>query len=143
MFNKILVVCVGNICRSPTGEALLKKMLPQKDIRSAGVQALVGHAADEQAKKIALQRGVEMHAHIAAQLDIEMCQEADLILVMETSHINAVEKICPTVRGKVMLFGQWLTNKDIADPYRQSDDMFELVYQQIEAAANKWAAKLH
>ena len=84
-----------------------------------------------------------MHAHIAAQLDIEMCQEADLILVMETSHINAVEKICPTVRGKVMLYGQWLTNKEIADPYRQSDDMFELVYQQIEAAANKWAAKLH
>ena len=106
MFNKILVVCVGNICRSPTGEALLKKMLPQKDIRSAGVQALVGHAADEQAKKIALQRGVEMHAHIAAQLDIERCQEADLILVMEPLRINAVEKICPTVRGKVMLYGQ-------------------------------------
>ena len=143
MFNKILVVCVGNICRSPTGEALLKKMLPQKDIRSAGVQALVGHAADEQAKKVALIRGVEMQEHVAAQLDIQMCQEADLILVMETSHINAVENICPTVRGKVMLFGQWLSNKEIADPYRQSDDMFELVYQQIETAANKWAAKLH
>ncbi len=143
MFNKILVVCVGNICRSPTGEALLKKLLPHKDIRSAGVQALVGHVADEQAKKVALIRGVEMQEHVAAQLDIQMCQEADLILVMETSHINAVENICPTVRGKVMLFGQWLSNKEIADPYRQSDDMFELVYQQIEAAANKWAAKLH
>ena len=143
MFNKILVVCVGNICRSPTGEALLKKLLPHKDIRSAGVQALVGHVADEQAKKVALIRGVEMQEHVAAQLDIQMYQEADLILVMETSHINAVENICPTVRGKVMLFGQWLSNKEIADPYRQSDDMFELVYQQIEAAANKWAAKLH
>lgn len=143
MFNKILVVCVGNICRSPTGEALLKKLLPHKDIRSAGVQALVGHVADEQAKKVALIRGVEMQEHVAAQLDMQMCQEADLILVMETSHINAVENICPTVRGKVMLFGQWLSNKEIADPYRQSDDMFELVYQQIEAAANKWAAKLH
>ena len=143
MFNKILVVCVGNICRSPTGEALLKKLLPHKDIRSAGVQALVGHVADEQAKKVALIRGVEMQEHVAAQLDIQMCQEADLILVMETSHINAVENICPTVRGKVMLFGQWLSNKEIADPYRQSDDMFELVYQQIEASANKWAAKLH
>ena len=143
MFNKILVVCVGNICRSPTGEALLKKLLPHKDIRSAGVQALVGHVADKQKKKVSLIRGVEMQEHVAAQLDIQMCQEADLILVMETSHINAVENICPTVRGKVMLFGQWLSNKEIADPYRQSDDMFELVYQQIEAAANKLAAKLH
>ena len=84
-----------------------------------------------------------MEGHLARQLDSAMCHEADLILVMETSHIRAVEKICPTVRGKVMLFGQWLSNKDIADPYRRSDEMFALVYQQIEAAANKWAEKLH
>ena len=42
-----------------------------------------------------------------------------------------------------MLFGQWLPNKEIADPYRKSDEMFELVYQQIETAAQKWAEKLH
>ena len=67
MFNKILVVCVGNICRSPTGEALLKKMLPQKDIRSAGGTALVGHPSNGQAKKTHLQGGVEIHAHIPHQ----------------------------------------------------------------------------
>ena len=143
MFNKILVVCVGNICRSPTGEALLKHLVPECEVRSAGVQALVGKPADEQAKNIARLDGIEMEGHLARQLDSAMCHEADLILVMETSHIRAVEKICPTVRGKVMLFGQWLSNKDIADPYRRSDEMFALVYQQIEAAANKWAEKLH
>ena len=143
MFNKILVVCVGNICRSPTGEALLKHLVPECEVRSAGVQALVGKPADEQAKNIARLHGIEMEGHLARQLDSDMCHEADLILVMETSHIRAVEKICPTVRGKVMLFGQWLSNKDIADPYRRSDEMFALVYQQIEAAANKWAEKLH
>ena len=143
MFNKILVVCVGNICRSPTGEALLKHLVPKCEVRSAGVQALVGKPADEQAKNIARLHGIEMEGHLARQLDSAMCHEADLILVMETSHIRAVEKICPTVRGKVMLFGQWLSNKDIADPYRRSDEMFALVYQQIEAAANKWAEKLH
>ena len=84
-----------------------------------------------------------MSKHIAKKLNAEHLRKADLILVMETSHIRAVEKICPTVRGKVMLFGQWLSNKDIADPYRRSDEMFALVYQQIEAAANKWAEKLH
>ena len=143
MFNKILVVCVGNICRSPTGEALLKQLVPECEVCSAGVQALVGKPADEQAKNIARQHGIEMEEHLARQFDSAMCHEADLILVMETSHIRAVEKICPTVRGKVMLFGQWLSNKDIADPYRRSDEMFTLVYQQIEAAAKKWAEKLH
>ncbi|HRM32313.1 MAG TPA: low molecular weight protein-tyrosine-phosphatase [Acinetobacter johnsonii] len=134
MFNKILVVCVGNICRSPTGEALLKQLVPECEVRSAGVQAVVG---------IARKYGVEMENHIARQLDAAMCHEADLILVMESGHIRAVDKICPTVRGKVMLFGQWLSNKEIADPYRKSDEMFELVYQQIEAAAQRWAEKLH
>ena len=143
MFNKILVVCVGNICRSPTGEALLKRLVPECEVRSAGVQAVVGKTADEQAQNIAGKYGVEMENHIARQLDAAMCHEADLILVMESGHIRAVDKICPTVRGKVMLFGQWLSNKEIADPYRKSDEMFELVYQQIEAAAQKWAEKLH
>ncbi len=143
MFNKILVVCVGNICRSPTGEALLKQLVPECEVRSAGVQAVVGKSADEQAKNIAGKYGVEMENHIARQLDAAMCHEADLILVMESGHIRAVDKICPTVRGKVMLFGQWLSNKEIADPYRKSDEMFELVYQQIEAAAQRWAEKLH
>ena len=143
MFNKILVVCVGNICRSPTGEALLKQLGPECEVRSAGVQAVVGKSADEQAKNIAGKYGVDMESHIARQLDAAMCHEADLILVMESGHIRAVDKICPTVRGKVMLFGQWLSNKEIADPYRKSDEMFELVYQQIEAAAQRWAEKLH
>ena len=137
------MVCVGNICRSPTGEALLKQLVPECEVRSAGVQAVVGKSADDQAKSIAGKYGVGMENHIARQLDAAMCHEADLILVMETSHIRAVDKICPTARGKIMLFGQWLPNKEIADPYRKSDEMFELVYQQTETAAQKWAEKLH
>ncbi|MDM6971615.1 protein tyrosine phosphatase, partial [Klebsiella michiganensis] len=53
MFNSILVICTGNICRSPLGERFLRKMLPDKRIDSAGTDALVGHAADESASKIA------------------------------------------------------------------------------------------
>ena len=64
MFNKILVVCVGNICRSPTGEALLKHLVPECEVRSAGVQAVVGKSADEQAKNTAGKYGVDMENHI-------------------------------------------------------------------------------
>lgn len=143
MFNKILVVCVGNICRSPMGEVLLKKYAPQRDIDSAGVKALVGNAADEQAQMVAQNHGIDLSQHESKQLTQQMCQEADLILVMESGHTHVIDTICPMSRGKVMLFGQWLQgDKEIADPYQKSDEMFELIYQKIDIAAQNWAKKL-
>ncbi|CCJ93258.1 Low molecular weight protein-tyrosine-phosphatase Wzb [Cronobacter malonaticus 681] len=53
MFNKILVVCVGNICRSPTAERLLKRYLPDVTVASAGLGALVGKGADASAVSVA------------------------------------------------------------------------------------------
>ena len=142
MFNKILVVCVGNICRSPTGEALLKHLVPECEVRSAGVQALVGKPADEQAKNIARLHGIEMEGHLARQLDSAMCHEADLILVMEKGHLEALTEIAPEARGKTMLFGQWIGQKDIPDPYRKSKEAFDYAYSLIEQAAQAWAKKL-
>lgn len=110
MFDKILVVCVGNICRSPTGEYLLKALLPNKIIASAGVGALVGKPADKTALKVAKEHGVNMDQHVAQQLTSELCREFDLILVMEQGHINAVTNIAPEARGKTMLLSQWLNN---------------------------------
>lgn len=144
MFNKILVVCVGNICRSPTGEHLLKQRLPQHTIASAGIGALVGHPADAQASQVAQQHGLDLSPHVAQQLTAELATQYDLILVMEHGHIDAVSRILPSARSKTMLFGQWLTQgqREVSDPYRQSDDMFQLVYQQLERAADLWAEKL-
>ncbi|HDZ2090657.1 TPA: protein tyrosine phosphatase, partial [Klebsiella pneumoniae] len=53
MFESILVVCTGNICRSPIGERYMRSVLPNKKIDSAGTGALIDHEADAQAKKIA------------------------------------------------------------------------------------------
>lgn len=143
MFNKILVVCVGNICRSPIGEALLKKYVTHCQIDSAGVKALVGSQADAQAQAVAASHNIDLSKHEAKQLTQQMCQEADLILVMEAGHTNVIDGICPMSRGKVMLFGQWLGgDKDIADPYQKSDEMFALVYQKVDDAAKHWAQKL-
>ena len=99
MFEKILVVCVGNICRSPTGERLLRERLPGRDIRSAGVSALVDKPADQVASEVAQQHGVSLEGHVARQLNRALCQEADLILVMEKGHISAVTAIDPGARG--------------------------------------------
>ncbi|WP_064605368.1 arsenate reductase/protein-tyrosine-phosphatase family protein [Photobacterium sp. J15] len=142
MFQKILVVCVGNICRSPSGEYLLKKLLPNKYVASAGIGALVGKSADKTAGEVALDNGICLDGHIARQLTDDLCREYDLILVMEKGHIESVTKIAPEARGKTMLFGQWIDQRDIPDPYRQSREAFEYAYSLIEDAAQAWAKKL-
>lgn len=146
MFNKILVVCVGNICRSPTGEGILKKLLPNKTVDSAGIAALksglVGKPADHTALQVAEDNGVDIGNHEAKQLTSELCAQYDLILVMEKGHKEALTNIAPEARGKTMLFGQWMGQKDIPDPYRQSREAFEHAYKLIDESAELWAEKL-
>lgn len=142
MFNSILVVCVGNICRSPTGERLLKMRLPNKKISSAGLGALVDKPADATAIAIAKEHGVSLEGHKGKQLTASMCREYDLILVMEKGHIDGVCRLAPEVRGKTMLFSHWLEQREIADPYRQSREAFEYVYRLLDESALKWANAL-
>ncbi|MEI7238806.1 MULTISPECIES: arsenate reductase/protein-tyrosine-phosphatase family protein [Pectobacterium] len=142
MFDSILVVCVGNICRSPTGERLLKQALPSKKISSAGLGALVGKPADATAADVASQHNLSLDGHEAQQLTSVLCRQYDLILVMEKGHIDGVCRIAPEVRGKTMLFGRWLNQQEIADPYRKSREAFEFVYLQLEQSAQKWVQAL-
>lgn len=142
MFNSVLVVCTGNICRSPIGERYLQKLLPDISIQSAGTGALVGHAADESAIKIANLNNLSLEGHIGRQFTAELGRAFDLILVMERSHLEQVSRLVPEVRGKTMLFGHWLEQRDIPDPYRKSDEAFASVYKLIESSGLQWAKKL-
>ncbi|ENH6749379.1 MULTISPECIES: protein tyrosine phosphatase [Klebsiella] len=142
MFNSVLVVCTGNICRSPIGERYLQKLLPDMIIQSAGTGALVGHAADDSAIKIAQINNLSLEGHTGRQFTAELGRAFDLILVMERSHLEQVSRLAPEVRGKTMLFGHWLEQRDIPDPYRKSDEAFVSVYKLIESAGLQWAKKL-
>lgn len=142
MFDKILVVCVGNICRSPSGEYLLKKLLPHKHIASAGVGALVGKPADKLATQVAMENEICLGGHQAQQLTRDLCHDYDLILVMEQGHVEAVTNIAPEARGKTMLLSHWSGKSDIPDPYRQSKEAFDHAYKLIEASCQSWEKKL-
>ncbi|QRU19160.1 protein tyrosine phosphatase [Klebsiella pneumoniae] len=142
MFNSILVVCTGNICRSPIGERYLRSLLPNKKIDSAGTSALVDHAADESAILVASSHGVSLDGHVAKQFTSSLGRQYDLILVMEKYHIEQIGRIAPEARGKTMLFGHWLNQRDIPDPYRKSNEAFLSVYKLIEQAGGLWAQKL-
>ena len=103
---------------------------------------MAGKDADFQAIKTALKHGVIVAGHTARQLTPQMCDEADLILVMEPAHIDMVADIQPSARSKAFLLAQWLPKKNIPDPFKQSSEMFEAVFLQIEQAADTWADKL-
>lgn len=145
MFQRVLVVCIGNVCRSPVAEAMLRKHLPGKEVSSAGLGALVGQGVEPVAKQLAEQAGLEVANHQARQLSVEMLQAADLILVMSDGQRRAVAELSPAAMGKTMCLGRWLeegAGRDIPDPYKKSPEVFEHVHQLMANATQLWAKKL-
>ncbi|WP_462152114.1 low molecular weight protein-tyrosine-phosphatase [Pseudoalteromonas xiamenensis] len=144
MFDSVLVVCAGNICRSPTAEYVLKQQLVGKTVAvsSAGLTALEGKPADGIAQQIASSHGVDLSAHSGRQLNSALIAQNAVILVMESRHLHDLCARYPQARGKTFLFGKWLGDKDIPDPYKQSREAFEHVYQLIESAASAWSKYL-
>ncbi|MGP5313385.1 low molecular weight protein-tyrosine-phosphatase [Psychrobacter faecalis] len=140
-FDNILVVCVGNICRSPMAEALLKQRYPHKNIDSAGVGALVGHSADPAALEIMAKQEIDITNHVAKQIDEGLAKKADLIFTMSDSQTKWIEERWPFCRGKTFKLGHW-QDKDIADPYRHEMSAFETAYQDIVVSLEQWADKI-
>lgn len=140
-FENILVVCVGNICRSPMAEALLKQRFPEKNIDSAGVGALVGHGADPAAIRIMEQQNIDITGHVAKQIDENLALKADLIFTMSDSQNKWIEERWPFCRGKTFKLGHW-SDQDIADPYKHELSAFKTAYQDIIRGIEDWQDKL-
>lgn len=143
MIQSILVVCTGNICRSPMGARLLQACVPAIRVESAGIFGIDGHAADARALEICLQHGVSLKGHAARRLTLPMMRQSDLILAMETEQLNRISAMAPEVRGKSLLFGRWLDVQEIPDPYCKSQEAFEYVFSLLVGASQEWARRLN
>lgn len=134
---KVLFVCTGNICRSPTAEAVLRKMSFNEEINlhveSCGTHDYhVGEPPDERAQHHAKGRGYDLSAQRARQLATRDFEEFDLILAMDRGHLRILERICPAQhRAKLRLF---LAGADVPDPYYGGAAGFEQVLDLVEAA---------
>lgn len=140
--DSILVVCVGNICRSPMGEYFFKEKFPKKNIASAGLGALVGEGADPKACQVMQDKSIDMSGHIAQQLNQDLVRRFDLILCMSSEQERYIKERYGFARGKTYRLGHWL-DEDVADPYRHPLPVFENACSLIEQMVATWQDKIY
>lgn len=145
MFSNILVLCTGNICRSPIVEAVIANGLAadsEKHVWSAGIGALVGRGAHSNSKAVSSAHGVDLDSHVAQQLNTVMVDKADVILVMDDGHLSYMRAKYPQASGKTFLLGRWSDNAQVPDPIGKELPEFEKTWEIVQPLCQDWIKRL-
>jgi len=138
---KVLFVCMGNICRSPTAEGSFRSIVSKQElsdffeIDSAGTHAYhIGNPPDKRSQQTARQYGVELSNQRARQVHESDFYFYDYIIAMDTDNIDILKSICPTdSQSEIKLLLDYLPDislQSVPDPYFEGkfDEVFEMVY---------------
>lgn len=144
--EKILVLCHGNICRSPFAAAVLAARRPGLEVASAGFEAGRDARADALATKVASEFGVRLDSHRSRRVDATAIERADLVLVMQAHQVRLVHALSArsSARGCVYLLGDFLDSAPFAllDPWGRSEEVFRQVFGRIDRAAGRLSDRL-
>lgn len=143
---KVLFVCMGNICRSPSAEFVFAEVVSRAGLGhciewdSAGTHGFhVGDKADPRTIEAALKRGIDLNPHRARKVSRDDFETYDYVLVMDQANLDRIEEICPSEhREKVKLFLDFaphLPHREVPDPYYSGAMAFDLVLDLVEAAS--------
>ena len=144
--TKVLFVCMGNICRSPTADAIFRHQVKAAGLEyeihvdSAGTHAYhIGNPPDQRAQSTALNRGYKMHDLRARAVEEIDFHHFDYILAMDNDNLSILQQRCPAQHNaKIDLLMQFSKNsysgREVADPYFGGQDGFEMVLDMVEEA---------
>ncbi|WP_215781884.1 MULTISPECIES: low molecular weight protein-tyrosine-phosphatase [unclassified Paludibacterium] len=149
----VLFVCHGNICRSPTAEAVMRQRAVRAglgsvlQVDSAGTSAYhVGEAPDRRSQRVAGQRGYDMSALRARQVTDEDFERFDLILAADRHNLADLRARCPAaLQHKLALMLSVLpqgSEQEVPDPYYGGPSGFDHVLDLLEAACDGWLEKI-
>ena len=141
MIRSVLMVCEGNVCRSPLAAALLAERSPHLEVMSAGTSAMVGAPVDAVIGELAREHGIALDSHVARQLDASLLNAFDLILTMTKAQRDWVEAAFPPARGKVFRLCEE-EGADVMDPYQRHRAVSELAFAQIRYGISQWTQRL-
>ena len=126
--NKVLVLCHGNICRSPLAAALLAKRFPNVSIASAGFYPASGRPSPDFVLAAAEQLGVDLATHSSRCVDANMVDEAQLVLIMDVRNYSLLRKAFPYALQKTIFLGMLLPNPrlEVKDPFDDPASMTDI-----------------
>ena len=150
--SSVLLVCLGNICRSPTAEEIFRQQAAiaglSMKVDSAGTGDWhIGHAPDERAQRHAKAHGYKINKLVARQVNADDFHNFDLILAMDAQNLADLQSIkngitdTDTKLAKLALFSEedpTYGGDDVPDPYTGDGDAFEEVIERIESSAQAW-----
>ncbi|HXZ60629.1 MAG TPA: low molecular weight protein-tyrosine-phosphatase [Steroidobacteraceae bacterium] len=150
---RILFVCLGNICRSPTAEAVVRALATREapdlelEVDSAGTAAYhAGEAPDPRTQRAAARRGYDLSALRARVIEAADFERFDLILAMDRENLRVLRRRAPAhahPRVRLLLeFAPGMGPGDVPDPYYGGPNGFEEVLDLVEAAARGLLAHL-
>jgi protein-tyrosine phosphatase len=150
---KVLFVCMGNICRSPTAEGVFAKMLKERDLErrflidSAGTHGHhVGEAPDLRAQKAARGRGVELTHLRSRKVVMGDFEDFDFLLAMDDENYSILLNACPDQhKDKIRYFLEYaphLKTRQVPDPYFGGEYGFERVLDMVEGASEGFLESL-
>jgi protein-tyrosine phosphatase len=144
--KRALVVCLGNICRSPIGEGLLRHHAAVQGLRlqvaSAGTSGHhSGEAPDRRSVEVMRRHGLDISGQRSAQLTMKDLERYDVVLAMDSANLHDIEALAARLKergGSPAELALFDAQADVPDPYYGGADGFESVYAQVDAAAAAW-----
>jgi protein-tyrosine-phosphatase/predicted ATP-grasp superfamily ATP-dependent carboligase len=145
--RKILIICYGNICRSPFAERLLTNILPKNEfeVKSCGFIQENGRKSPAEIQELVVPYGVTLEGHRSKTIEDPLCRWADVIVIMDAHNWKCLQRFNKRFLEKTVWLGAWLgeINIEIPDPFGEPRERVEMILQKISRSCTKLIEELN